>query len=65
MFLPQVYKQMEELPASAPRDESRTMLRAATLLIQKAIKDKVFAVGIVVLLIKHTQGWLHNLHKLM
>ncbi len=39
-----VMRQMSELP-SGSRDEARNMMRAAIFLVNKGIKDKVFAVS--------------------
>lgn len=39
-----VYKQMQDLPGTAPKDEAKAMLRASIFLVQKAIDDKVYAV---------------------
>ncbi|XP_052081359.1 centrosomal protein of 104 kDa-like isoform X5 [Mytilus californianus] len=39
-----VYKQMQDLPATAPKDEAKSMLRASIFLVKKAIDDKVYAV---------------------
>ncbi|KAK3104885.1 hypothetical protein FSP39_012411 [Pinctada imbricata] len=39
-----VYKQMQELPATAPKEESKTMMRASVFLVKRAIDDKVYAV---------------------
>ncbi|XP_076086255.1 centrosomal protein of 104 kDa-like isoform X1 [Mytilus galloprovincialis] len=39
-----VYKQMQDLPATAPKDEAKSMMRASIFLVKKAIDDKVYAV---------------------
>ncbi|XP_006811920.1 centrosomal protein of 104 kDa-like [Saccoglossus kowalevskii] len=39
-----IYKQMEEMPTGTDKEELRNLLRAAIFLIQKGIRDKVFAV---------------------
>ncbi|XP_078696734.1 centrosomal protein of 104 kDa-like isoform X3 [Branchiostoma floridae x Branchiostoma belcheri] len=39
-----VYKEMTEMGADTPRDQCKSKLRAAIFLVQRSIKDKVFAV---------------------
>ncbi|XP_067659382.1 centrosomal protein of 104 kDa-like isoform X1 [Haliotis asinina] len=39
-----VYKQMQALPSSTPREDAKAMMRAAIFLAKRAIDDKVYAV---------------------
>ena len=40
----EVYKTMNELPADTPKEDSKAMMRAAILLVNRSIKDQVYAV---------------------
>ncbi len=54
-----VMKQMSELPPGS-RDEARNMMRAAIFLVNKGIKDKVFAVSTI--FHPRTRSTLHSCH---
>ena len=43
----EVYKQMSELSPGGDKEDARARLRASVFLINKAIKDKVLAVGVI------------------
>jgi len=44
--LRELYRHLEELPGTTDKDDAKNKFRAATFLIERTLRDKVFAVSI-------------------